>query len=878
EPFPLPTPTRAGHVFLGWCEDSAADGLNGTGIFTLPQDPPGGGAEFWAAWAVNVGGPASFGEGWSYAGGVITIQDGANVVFTGSTTANRLLAASGVTATVKLKNVSVNLASGTAFSGASASVTLLLEGENSITVANTNGTRGISVTWLTVDSAASANAGTDSSSRSTEGTLYVNAGSSGGGAGISGSVTVLGGVVRAGSYYAFERALTAMGGVVFTQNSINTLTRPADSTAVVFVNTAPEGFSQDNHDDLVACGGEVTVSGGAVSMNSSLTVPSGVTLRIPAGVTFTIASNRTLTIASGGTLIVDGTAVIAGELQNGGSIINRGTITGSVTGGGSLAYPVEIRYHLNGGTLNGDTGESAEVLASNAQYTLPVPSFGSRAFLGWYGNDQFTGSPVTVIPSGSLGIREFWALWRSATPEADSASVAKTLDTPMTEVSFTLAEPLSGTWKVYAAASGDAPAPGVAASASGSTLTLFHGSDVPWGTYYVSLTEPGLAESLRAALTVVGEYSVTYHLDGVEGPENTTYQANSLPYALPLPFPAGKVFMGWYGNPDFTGSEIMEIPAGTLGPVVYWAWWEDMPTVDLGNPGSSGPRWYYSGGMVTVQNCANLILTGGPTANNISMAPGATAVLRLSGVIFGIPGYAPYKTVRTLDVSPAAKVTLLLEGTSTAGGSEDSDNIPGFKAAPVTVIDSAASANAGTDDSSRSTEGTFFARGDGFSGNTPGILGNVTVLGGVVIGKHDNYYGSICSFNYGISGTITAKGGVTIAPHGMSGLVRPEGSTAVVFVSNVPSGWDDTDHGDLVVCGSEVSINSGGAASGVITLNAGLTIPAGVTLRIPYGWTLKLNGHTLTIEPGGTVLCSELTGGSVAGDLTGHLDSGVITD
>ena len=41
----------------------------------------------------------------------------------------------------------------------------------------------------------------------------------------------------------------------------------------------------------------------------------------------------------------------------------------------------------------------------------------------------------------------------------------------------------------------------------------------------------------------------------------------------------------------------------------------------------------------------------------------------------------------------------------------------------------------------------------------------------------------------------------------------------------------------------------GGTPSGVtgtITLNADFTVPAGVTLTVPPGWTLNLNGKTLT--------------------------------
>jgi alpha-tubulin suppressor-like RCC1 family protein len=74
-------------------------------------------------------------------------------------------------------------------------------------------------------------------------------------------------------------------------------------------------------------------------------------------------------------------------------------------------------------------------------------------------------------------------------------------------VAFTLTNspPLSGTWKVYAAATGETPAAGVTAFNSGSTLTLQHTSDIPAGTYYVAFTESGKPESRRLALMTLAQ-------------------------------------------------------------------------------------------------------------------------------------------------------------------------------------------------------------------------------------------------------------------------------------------------------------------------------------------------------------------------------------
>jgi hypothetical protein len=279
-----------------------------------------------------------------------------------------------------------------------------------------------------------------------------------------------------------------------------------------------------------------------------------------------------------------------------------------------------------------------------------------------------------------------------------------------------------------------------------------------------------------------------------------------------------------------------------LGAAVWGA-----NSIDVGSPASSG--WPYSSGVITIVDGADVTLSGGPTTNSVALASGATARLTLSNMTLGY--------VSGINASQAAQVTLLLEGTSSAGGTNTYDAwSSALIAAPVTIIDSASSLNAGTDSSSRSTEGTFIANGDGmpwyYGLIDPSIQGSVTVLGGVLIARNDDYY-----WSNGINGTLTAKGGVTIAPHGIGGLVYPAGSTAIVFVGAAPNASYQNNHDDLIVCGSELSISGN-----TITLNAPLTIPPGVTLRVPSGWTLNTGGY---LTNNGTVIKD----GTVNGDIGG---------
>ncbi|MDR1784884.1 MAG: InlB B-repeat-containing protein, partial [Spirochaetaceae bacterium] len=312
-------------------------------------------------------------------------------------------------------------------------------------------------------------------------------------------------------------------------------------------------------------------------------------------------------------------------------------------------------------------------------------------------------------------------------------------------------------WRVYAAAEGNAPAPGVTASVpSWPVLTLSHPSSVPLGVYYVSATEPGKGESARTALRVVEEYPIVYYLNGgtLEGyADSETVSATYLSdgkEAVPLPTPArpGLLFTGWYGDAELSGESLRALPAGSAGFREFWAGW--VGGIDVGGS-ASGPWWTYSDGVITIEDGANVILIGGPTENSVALASGATARLTLSSMTLGTSPYGS-ETYRGIDASQAAQVTVLLEGTSRAGGWTGWDyGTAALIAAPVTVIDSASSANAGKDSSSRSAEGTFLAYGNSAFWWPPAIQGSVTMLGGVLVVQNDPYRSDNT-----ISGTLTA--------------------------------------------------------------------------------------------------------------------------
>jgi len=87
----------------------------------------------------------------------------------------------------------------------------------------------------------------------------------------------------------------------------------------------------------------------------------------------------------------------------------------------------------------------------------------------------------------------------SANPVVPEPDVAKTAAV-QSRVNFTLASPISGTWRVYNDIG--AIVNGVTAEVTGTTLTLVHETNVPTGDYWVTVQEAGKGESNKVRLGV----------------------------------------------------------------------------------------------------------------------------------------------------------------------------------------------------------------------------------------------------------------------------------------------------------------------------------------------------------------------------------------
>ena len=88
-----------------------------------------------------------------------------------------------------------------------------------------------------------------------------------------------------------------------------------------------------------------------------------------------------------------------------------------------LTKEYNIIYHLgdvNAGFSGSVTSPSKFTFASNS-ISLPEPSRNGYNFLGWYQNEQFTGTSIDTLSSGSFGDRDYYALWESTGTTDDPA-------------------------------------------------------------------------------------------------------------------------------------------------------------------------------------------------------------------------------------------------------------------------------------------------------------------------------------------------------------------------------------------------------------------------------------------------------------------------
>ena len=290
------------------------------------------------------------------------------------------------------------------------------------------------------------------------------------------------------------------------------------------------------------------------------------------------------------------------------------------------AYTVTL--NTNGGTINSGNVTSYTYGVGATLPTAGDMTYTGHTFVGWYDNENLTGSPVTAIGGTEMGNKEYWAKWEinqytiTVKPENGKADITITQDygTPITA-------PADPTREGYTFAGWDKAIPATmpaenltitahwsldtysitynldGGTASGnpdfytvesSTITLnpptrtgytfigWSGTDLS-GSDNLTVTIPAGSIGNRSYIAhwSLNTYSITYDLDGGTALGNPDfYTVESSAITLNEPTKAGYVFTGWSGT-DLVGEDnlTVTIPAGSIGDRRYTAHWEFDPTI-----------------------------------------------------------------------------------------------------------------------------------------------------------------------------------------------------------------------------------------------------------------------------------------------------------
>ena len=254
-------------------------------------------------------------------------------------------------------------------------------------------------------------------------------------------------------------------------------------------------------------------------------------------------------------------------------------------------------------------GTSATLPSSVKEtYTLPTPKKEGDVFIGWYNNPRGQGTPIATIPAGYKGT--IYAIWQNENPDSDkethiitwvlnggvvpggdvpsneqliasfkdgyntyfSQSIATTRElsnflyygnSQGCDVSKMLTDEKSG-WKWL----GDYLL-SVAGSLDGESAWRWH------LFAFFNCNDGTVTDTQKVAtadFTQAGKpeaWGTAYQIAmGITGELPTTV---SKEFELPIPVKEGYVFIGWFDNPEGTGTAITSIPAGWYG-TLYAIW------------------------------------------------------------------------------------------------------------------------------------------------------------------------------------------------------------------------------------------------------------------------------------------------------------------
>ena len=279
-------------------------------------------------------------------------------------------------------------------------------------------------------------------------------------------------------------------------------------------------------------------------------------------------------------------------------------------------------------------GTSATLPSSVKEtYTLPTPKKEGDIFIGWYNNPRGQGIPITTIPAGYKGT--IYAIWQYDNPDSDKeinivtwvlnggivpggavptneelwtafmdgfntyyTGYSNESGTFKTRTTRPITEILEFTWTNIGALGldfmTDAKSPWKwlgdyilsIAAVQGIAIT----TDSEWRQQFyaffnctnVSKKADGSVVGSTIDFTQAGKpdaWGDAYRIaHGLTGELPTTITA---PYTIPTPIRTGYIFVGWYDNPEGTGTPLTVLPKGYVGTV--YAIWKSATNTNVEN-------------------------------------------------------------------------------------------------------------------------------------------------------------------------------------------------------------------------------------------------------------------------------------------------------
>ncbi len=262
-----------------------------------------------------------------------------------------------------------------------------------------------------------------------------------------------------------------------------------------------------------------------------------------------------------------------------------------------IAYT--ITYNLNEGTNHNDnpTGFNVETLT----ITLQSPTKTGYTFSGWFNNAGLTGEAITQITQGSAANVTLYAKW---------TAIAYTITYNLNEGTNHNDNP-TGFNVETATITLQNP------TKNGYTFGGWFNNEGLTGAAITQIAQGSTANVTLYAKWVLINYSITYNLNlGTNHNDNPTgFNFETPTITLLNPTRANADFVAWYGNADFSGEAITQIPQGSTANVTLYAKWIIYYTVSFNN--NSGDTQAVPNSKQVAQGTALGVLPASPSKNRM---------------------------------------------------------------------------------------------------------------------------------------------------------------------------------------------------------------------------------------------------------------------